>query len=104
MIVPTATVGPLCRKVLGLYLERPAARSLSIEGVIWGRFGYSDLKGAALRSRSYVFSIGLRRVVWILELVLRAARVGGDRGLWIRVVLRQLQMVVELVLLVPQAR
>ena len=38
---------------------------------LWGRFGYSDLKGAALRSRSYVFSIGLRRVVWIAGLVLR---------------------------------
>ena len=68
-------------KVLGLYLERPAARSLSIEGVIWGRFGYSDLKEAAHRSRSYVFSIGLQRVVWIVGLLLRAVRVGRDRGL-----------------------
>jgi hypothetical protein len=50
------------------------------EGV-WGRFGYSDLKEAALRSRSYVFSIGLLRVVWIVEVVLRTAWVGRDWGL-----------------------
>jgi hypothetical protein len=48
---------------------------------LWGRFGYSDLKGAALRSWSYVFSMGLRRVVWIAGLVLRTVWVGRDRGL-----------------------
>ena len=48
---------------------------------LWGRFGYSDLKGAALRSRSYVFSIGLRRVVWIAGLVLQTVWVGRDHGL-----------------------
>jgi hypothetical protein len=44
---------------------------------LWGRFGYSDLKRAALRSRSYVFSIGLRRVVRIAGLVVDG--VGGSR-------------------------
>jgi len=48
---------------------------------LWGRFGYSDLKGAALRSRSYVFSIGLRRVVRIAGLVLWTVWVGRERGL-----------------------
>jgi hypothetical protein len=43
---------------------------------LWGCFGYSDLKGAALRSRSDVFSIGLRRVVWIAGLVLWTMWVG----------------------------
>ncbi len=44
-----------------------------------GRFRYSDLKEAA-PPRVYVFSIGLRRVVWMVGLVLRLARVGRDRG------------------------
>jgi hypothetical protein len=49
---------------------------------LWGRFGYSDLKGAALRSRSYVFSIGLGRMVWIAGLVLRTVwgRVADNSG------------------------
>jgi hypothetical protein len=38
---------------------------------LWGRFGYSDLKEAALRV-GYVFSIGLRWILWIAGLVLGA--------------------------------
>jgi hypothetical protein len=56
------------------------ACSLSSESLS-GRFGYSDLKGAALGSRSYVFSIGLRRVVWTAGLVLQTVWLGRDRGL-----------------------
>jgi hypothetical protein len=68
------------RKVLVLYLDRP--RSTAGSGAtVCGRFGYSDLKEASLRSVSYVFSIGLWRVMRNVELSLRAEWVGRDRGL-----------------------
>jgi hypothetical protein len=67
-------------KVLVLYLDRP--RSTAGSGAtVCGRFGYSDLKEASLRSVSYVFSIGLWRVMRNVELSLRAEWVGRDRGL-----------------------
>jgi hypothetical protein len=59
-----------CLKVLELYLERLWHAACRARAFL-GRFGYSDLKDAALRGRSYVFSIGLQRVVWIAGLVLR---------------------------------
>ena len=66
--------------VLVLYLDRPRTTACS-GATAWGRFGYSDLKEASLRSGSYVFSIGLWRVMRNVELSLRAERVGRDRGL-----------------------
>src|SRR5260370_17453250 len=86
--------------MLGAVSGGPGARSLSSRRLLGGRFGYSDLKEAALRGGTYVFSIGLQRVVWMAGLALRAGWVDCDRGLTpICVVLRQLPMVVEGVLL-----
>jgi hypothetical protein len=70
-----------CLQSLRAVSGAPVACSLSSKSLSGGRFGYSDLKGAALRSRSYVFSIGLRRVVRIAGLVLWTVWVGRDRGL-----------------------
>jgi hypothetical protein len=44
-------------KVLGLYLERPLEAVGRSEGLVDGRFGYSDLKGAVAGSRAYGFCI-----------------------------------------------
>jgi hypothetical protein len=45
------------RKVLGLYLERPLEADGRSDGLVDGRFGYSDLKGAVAGSRAYGFCI-----------------------------------------------
>ena len=41
-----------------LYLERPTTDSAQVDGLRAGRFGYSDLKEAAL-TEAYVLCIGL---------------------------------------------
>ena len=47
------------RQVLVLYLERPAAQLWAAARSWVGRFGYNDLKEAAL-TEAYVFCIGLK--------------------------------------------
>jgi hypothetical protein len=100
LALSTRSVKQAVMKSLRAVSGAPVARSSSSRRLLGGRFGYSDLKEAALRGGTYVFSIGLQRVVWMAGLVLRAGWVDCDRGLTpICVVLRQLPMVVEVVLL-----
>ena len=66
------------RFVLVLYLERPGTQQCAVDALAAGRFGYSDLKEAALLE-AYVLCIGLNgcrgigwRLSWALSGVLEA--------------------------------